>query len=397
MKATTIDTCGSVLARVLQFLLIAGLLVSCDFGPRLTSTLRAIWQTSVLPEPSGLPVVVGSRVLAAFSDGHVRAFDLASGTLLWESEEVASWMPSRRLYVSSDSIVIVQNGYGVIGLDVRTGRVQWHRTLRMDSTRGNIGDVGGGTLALVAGGRRIAVPLRSGSVVVLRTADGERLWQWSTTLGSLNGGAHSVRECDGRVLVAMHYGATRVASDSTAQLVASLDAVTGAESWRRALVYPQRGIFPELTGLECAGGRLYMNAEHGFLWSLRLSDGVPVWTQPDTLRRFGQPDAVLTPRLLIVDNGHPSTIGAYTRETGALAWRHSLTRQVVGPLQYDGRRAWYTDGSEVGYLQPENGALARVAWEPSLFQRAFPNPPVPVGDDDIILTQERRLKRMRVW
>jgi hypothetical protein len=68
------------------------------------------------PTRRSTPVVAGDHVVVATADGHVAAFELDGGDLVWEAQEGAG--PLRSIAVDRDMLVLVRGGVsaGALGL-----------------------------------------------------------------------------------------------------------------------------------------------------------------------------------------------------------------------------------------------------------------------------------------
>ncbi len=236
------------------------------------------------PVVSPKSIVVGTDTV---SDGHLYAFDPATGELRWQRATPGGF-PSDLASVGSQAMAVTMSGE-VWSVDLETGRSVW-----------SIEDVEGDRLlrsSLIVVGERVVVSLPSGEVFAAAAESGERVWRTSfderlnTSLvaigdsvyvGDLSGMIHrlsltsgekvGVFEGEGMVYGSLiHAGGCLLAlwaEDTLACVDPSLDTVR----WRQMVDTTWSSYRPLVRNDIVIAG-----TESGEVAAFKLSDGSPVW------------------------------------------------------------------------------------------------------------------------
>ncbi len=205
-------------------------------------TGRAAWERPAAYGCDAAPAVSGGRVFAAFRNEGVRAFDLDTGEVVFES----AFAPSGALLVDGDLIVVGTEDGRVMRLDPETGKRRWSVEI---GTAPNMGPT------LVAPGM-IAVLARSRYLRVLGTERGSLLWERRLRAAS---SSESLAASAGRMFL----------TDDTGSLRA-YDVGTGHPIWQRS-----EGMLE--TGGPCATSESVLWAARGRLTCRNADDGRLRW------------------------------------------------------------------------------------------------------------------------
>ena len=197
---------------------------------------------------------------------------------------------------------------------------------------------------------------------------------WSRALGE----GHSSIAADGGRLYTMYrpLGMLAVVRRSQEEVVAALDAATGATIWEHR--YPSstsgidfsEGAGPHATPLITADG-VFAAGSRKELFALDRANGQMVWSH-DLIKEFGAPgpnrgyscSPLLYNGTIIVSVGGPGqTLAAFNEKTGALVWKAgdfktSPSSPIV--IDLDGQKQLlYFGGDEIVGVDPSNG---RTLW-----------------------------------
>jgi outer membrane protein assembly factor BamB len=268
----------------------------------------AVWSVPVPAGISGQPVTYGTSVIAAMSDGYVRAYDAATGSLSWSVAFMAV-APGTRIPVNgtalSGSLLLLCTDAGVACVDVSLRTLRWRTLsgLRFPYP----GEAGGG---------QFYCGCTDGSLYALDLQTGTLAWIYKT----------------GDVVYSQpqYVGGTVMFGSDDGNLY-GLDAVTGRSRW--SLSFPGQAVRSFLFD----AAHLYVagNAVAGTLYAykLQVADGqwrwMPSWTFP--LPNGAQADPAVRGDLLYV-TGSDSNVHALTRSDGSSAWTYRPTRVAfAGP------------------------------------------------------------------
>ena len=197
---------------------------------------------------------------------------------------------------------------------------------------------------------------------------------WSRALGE----GHSSIAADGGRLYTMYrpLGMLAVVRRSQEEVVAALDAATGATIWEHR--YPSstsgidfsQGAGPHATPLITAD-RVFAAGSRKELFALDRANGQMVWSH-DLIKEFGAPgpdrgyscSPLLYNGTIVVSVGGPGqTLAAFNEKTGALVWKAgdfktSPSSPIV--IDLDGQKQLlYFGGDEIVGVDPSNG---RTLW-----------------------------------
>jgi len=133
------------------------------------ATGALLWQNTAFSNesPTGTPAVAGGRVIVAA--GATSAFDEATGHVLWVSNATAIGEAYKPVVSVSSGRVFVATRGGIYAIDAATGATLWHFGTTL----------GVGSRAPAVRGTTIYAQLTSGTttrIVALRASDGSKIW-----------------------------------------------------------------------------------------------------------------------------------------------------------------------------------------------------------------------------
>lgn len=214
------------------------------------------------------PVIAGGRIFTMDVMAEVRAFDSASGKLLWRAELAPEDDDDGILgggLAASDGKIYVTTGFAqILALDAVTGKEVWRRRLSAPMRAG----------PTVADGRVFAVTVAN-ELYALEARDGRTIWSHTgitEIAGLLGGGAPAVA---GDIVVVPY---------SSGELVA-LRTQNGRVLWADSLT-PLRKTDPVSSIAHIRGrpvidrGRVFAVGHSGRTVAIDLSSGSRVWEQP---------------------------------------------------------------------------------------------------------------------
>jgi outer membrane protein assembly factor BamB len=270
------------------------------------ATGALLWEVSqpTGDTPDGIATLSGRVFLSTISDHTIRAYDGASGDLLWTHPTGGAALSPTVAY---GTVFLQTNFFELDALDPATGDPKW--------SVGYGGSGGGSSSPAVAGTRLFTADGDGNAVEAFRTTTGA--WLWTTPVDARDGGSPTA--ADGMVFVGT--------SGISAHSLYALDQRSGAVVWKVATA----------EGVEStpavANGTVYVGDDGGNLYAFRESDGTQLW-RAHTQYGFG----LSAP---IVANGvvYAVTLGAYAFDavTGKRLWRHA-TDDIVNfaPALVDG-------------------------------------------------------------
>lgn len=264
------------------------------------------------------PVIGGGRVYTIDAEAEVRAYDLASGDLVWARElpdpatdEDDGHLLGGGLAYGTDGRLYATTGFAkVIALEAASGREIWREDVgvpvraapTLNSGRVFVVTVDNQTIALAAqDGRKlwthtgspevasllgtpapavdqgtVIVAYSSGELFALRVETGAVLWQDSVTTVRRTDAAGNLRDIRARPVMA----GTRIYVVGHSGLTTAIDLATGERIWQA-----------ELSGVQqpwIAGRYLYVITAEADLAALSAADGRILWVTP--LQRWEDPD-----------------------------------------------------------------------------------------------------------
>jgi outer membrane protein assembly factor BamB len=310
---------------------------------RVSSGAR-IWQVDGLGSISASPTIDGGQVIVGSLNGHIYALDMNGGATLWDAMapgfRPAIW--SSPTVYGQLVIVGVGSQYGdkpledgaVVAFDLATGSLVWELCALLGTRAGCLpGDGIWSTPAIDAAGHGyIGVGNPDDGVLAFDVATGRRLWM--TSFHPDEG-----RDVDvGATPILLQIGGREVvAVGSNAGVFKVLDAATGSVVWSRDLVngsavhgllaspaydgtyfyVPSAGEPPGMFALDAAGAKTLWTNHAGLpIYSApALGNGVVVFGTGDV---FGDPNA--------------GGMVALSSRDGAVLWTHDLHSAVFsGP------------------------------------------------------------------
>lgn len=332
------------------------------------------------------PVASETAIFVVDADQTVRAFDLNSGSRLWQ-RELTSGNKRDKTGIGSglaytDGKLIVASGYGfVAALDATTGSEIWKRDMEAPMT---------GSPTIKDG--RAFVSSNNNEIFALDLDDGEVLWtdqaiaETARVLGSPSPAA--VEE----IVIAPY---------SSGEIIAYL-AANGRRLWSEALARPGR--FTPISSINdiasrpiIGGGLVFAANQSGVMAAIDGRTGNRVWVQP-----IGSTSAPTLVGEYIFISGTDARIAAISAGTGQVYWVKQLRRyenekknkdriSYAGPLVASGRVLVASSRGELIALSPQTGErVAALDLKDPVYLE-----PIAVGDKVFVLTDDARLIAIR--
>ena len=218
------------------------------------------------------PVAAGGRVFTVDTSLEVRAFDLASGRLVWKSApelvESVDRLSAGGLAIAGDRLFLTTTSGEVFGLAVADGSVLWHRPLLAPILAPPA--VFGGLVFIVTADNRL---------LAMNTTDGAPVWQHAGLFeqAGILGGAPVAT--DGRTVVVAY---------SSGEVFA-LRFRDGRAIWSDSVLRPRRtlglGAISDITGAPVIDGdRVYVVGNGGEMAAFALDRGSRFWDSDLTSR-----------------------------------------------------------------------------------------------------------------
>lgn len=361
------------------------------FNSNDSMSIRTIWSTVVSARSVGTPTLAGNRVIQAFDDRIVRAFNVSSGKLIWQTTPADQGIWPIRALVGPDSIVVVTAASAVFGFAVATGERRWQYVTSPDSTRGGEpGSVAFKTLAINASATIIAVPAWGSTVAAIRMSDGARLWHWAAIRDhNRPHGAQGAVWCGNTVFVSLWRYIDERGVPSEHSIVA-LDGTTGRELWTTVLPYSP--IIVSANGwMECDETRLWATTMSGPLWALTRSDGTVVLNQPRDRGYLNNSGPRRVGTRVFADAGLRQQVVSYAADNGAELWRSSMigspNYRMVGGTEF----LWLSNTSFLYIFRVSDGRLVVTQ---KLNDKGIAEAPLLLTERDAILPMENGIARV---
>jgi outer membrane protein assembly factor BamB len=293
------------------------------------------------------PVISGSTIYVAASDGSLEAFDKRSGKSLWDVE--LEFPLSGGVGVYADALFLGSSDGFVIKVDASSGEVLW-------STR--------------LSGEVMSVPQSNGAMVVVHSLDGklqgldfatgEVVWTYDSTVPALT------LRGSGSPLVS---GDTAYVGFANGRVLA-FDIATGSISWEARIAIPQgRSEIERVVDIDgtmaLEGEELFVASYQGRLAALNVSDGSKLW-QYDVSSFSGVSQGFNN--IYVADED--GTVYAYQRtgqgerwQQGALAYRGLSRPTPVGSYVAVGDKEGFVhfmsqvDGEFVGRVEADGDGV----------------------------------------
>jgi polyvinyl alcohol dehydrogenase (cytochrome) len=297
------------------------------------------WKHTGLGNISGSPVVAGGWLLAATLTGHMYAFDINDGRMLWDwtapGAQPAIWSSPIVIMVAAYVVLVgvgSQSGDNplepgrVVALDVGSGRTLWTFCVEANCAPG--GGVWSSVAVDGAGRGFVGTGNPDDGVIAFNAATGQRLW--ATSLYADQG-----RDLDvgATPIVLSLAGRERVAVGSNGGVFAELDASSGSVIWSKALVAGS-AVHGLIASPAYDGASLYvpsaspptgmfaLDPQTGAMrWQHRTS--LPVYSAPavgDGVVIFGTGD--------VFGDAHQGGLLALSTSDGALLWSYDAHSSV---------------------------------------------------------------------
>lgn len=300
-------------------------------GPGPSGDIANLWSISTSGPIKSSPAVVDDVVFIVAGDGHVKAFDVATGTERWTSAEAGyegnvaatstsilvggadgglaslaiaggtlSWHvpanagPNPSPLVTGELVIVTGNDKQVHAFDVATGMSRWTAPVGGDQPR-----------AAAAAGGLVFVASTDGFIYAFAEATGSLAWSHQTTsrgfaTPAVRGG--TLYSPGGR--------------DNSNGVLYALDAVSGAERWTFTA--------PNGLGLRSPSvddAAVYVGAVGGPLYALSINDGSVLWTFDETAATEGT-IAIVGDTLYLF--GDDERAHAIDRATGRERWQFDI-------------------------------------------------------------------------
>ncbi|MFT4794277.1 MAG: outer membrane protein assembly factor BamB [Paracoccaceae bacterium] len=277
----------------------------------------------------------GGALFATTGFGEVLALDPASGAIRWRARGDA---PYRSAPVATQGQVVAVSAInGVIGFDAADGTVAW----RSEGQSTRYGNLGRGSPAAAPGAALI--PFGSGELSVIRIPSGVRVW--SVNLGVSAGGEGLAAFSDltsGPVLA----GTIIVAGTASGQL-AGIDGRNGGQIWKRS--------FGSLSPVWVAGDSVYVVTTEPRLLRLDASTGRTMWARTlDGFEDMEDRDGQITWAGPVLAGGRAwitSSDGRLLAFDGVSGEPRDVLEMpggsVTGPIAYDGTIYVQTDDGQL--------------------------------------------------
>jgi len=259
------------------------------------------------------PVSDGARVYAASVDGHVKAFDAATGKVVWQ---IKTGLPLAAGPGYGDGVLALGSSDGdLLLLDAESGAEKWRDA------------VGSEVLAAPAIGSGIVV-LRSvdGRLRGFSVRDGSTVWTVEQDLPSLTLRGNTVPRLAGNVVVAGFNNGR----------VGAFEIANGDAAWEVAIANPSgRTELDRLvdvsTDIQVVATEAYVVGYHGRVVGIDISTGVVLWQQD--MSSFAGLSADFTTVYVTTDF---DSVIALDRRAGAQVWRQDglRLRAVTAPARF---------------------------------------------------------------
>jgi outer membrane protein assembly factor BamB len=284
--------------------------------PMFPLELRGVVSLNALP--SGSPVADGLRVYVPIRPDGLVAVGLATGEVAWRAEVSVSRGP-----VHAGGRLFVTTADTLESLDPATGTSTWRAPLPAAAVASPL-----------VSGNLVIVPLESGEVVALGSADGRVAWRLA--VGGRPGGP------------VLALGEAFLAALDDGKLV-SLTPSTGEKRW-------EQRVGGAITGLAGQGNLVYAGSLDNFFYCLDAETGRIRWRWRTGADVVGQ--ASLDEKrvyFVSLDN----VIRALDRTSGVQRWKRSLVaRPVVGPLRIGDLLLLSSQSAELRAVSVEDGEAA---------------------------------------
>jgi outer membrane protein assembly factor BamB len=326
----------------------AGVVVAASVGGvvaayRAGSGVR-IWQVDGLGAISGSPTIDGGRVIVGSLNGHIYALDLNGGGKLWDAmvpgQQPAIW--SSPTVYGQIVVVGVASQYSdkpleagaVVAFDLATGSMVWELCALVVARAGcEAGDGIWSTPAVDAAGRGyVGVGNPDDGVLAFDAATGRRLW-----MTSFHPDAGRDVDVGATPIVLQVGGREAVAVGSDAGVFKVLDAATGSVVWSRDIVNGS-AVHGLLASPGYDGTHFYVASagDPSGMFALSAADGRTLWTSPSGSPIYSAP-AVGNGVVVFGTGdvfGDPNTgrMEALSIRDGTVLWTHDLHSAVFsGP------------------------------------------------------------------
>ncbi|HEX9095951.1 MAG TPA: PQQ-binding-like beta-propeller repeat protein [Candidatus Dormibacteraeota bacterium] len=328
---------------------VAGGVVVAASGGGVVAAYRAssgarIWQVDGLGAISASPTIDGGRVIVGSLTGHIYALDLVGGARLWDA-----LAPGFRPAIWSSPTVYGQlvlagvgSQYGdnpleegvVVAFDLATGSMLWELCAGVAARAGCLaGDGIWSTPAIDAAGHGyVGLGNPDDGVLAFEVATGRRLW-----MTSFHPDAGRDVDVGATPIVLSAGGHEEIAVGSDAGVFKVLDAATGSVVWSRDLVSGS-AVHGLLASPAYDGTFLYIPSagEPSGMFALDSAGGKARWTNPTHLPIYSAP--AIGNGVLVFGTGDvfgdPNMGGltALSSRDGTVLWTHDLHSAVFsGP------------------------------------------------------------------
>jgi len=335
------------------------------------------------------PVIGAGRVYTMDADAEVRAYDMATGNLLWRRElpdstqdEDDGYLLGGGLAFGDDGRLYATTGFGkVIALDAGSGEQVWRE------------DVGVPVRAAptVNSGRVLVVTVDN-QTIALAAQNGQKLWT--------HAGAPEVASLLGSPAPAVDQGAVIVAYSSGELFALRLE--TGAVLWQDSVTTVRRtdaaGNLRDIRGRPVmSGNRVYVVGHSGVTTAIDLATGERIWQAE--LGGVNQPWVAGNYLFVVTEE---SDLVALSAENGSILWVTPMQRWEdpeykegpvtwSGPLLASDRLIVVSNTDEILAVSPYDGTVLGYVRAPSGVNVA----PVLARDTLVILTDDGDLVAYR--
>jgi outer membrane protein assembly factor BamB len=310
--------------------------------PSFWGPIYPVWHIALEGIPLGPPAFDTARAYIALRDGRLAAVSLATGGLLWSTNQAVSSPPA-----VIDGLVMAASGETLIGLDSATGKRRWQQPLGSTCV-----------LAPTVGATWIAVITSKPELLLIHPSDGRLL---------------SRQTLPAAVKVPPAGNADLVVVGLTNQQVMAVSTARGSVVWTRKI-----GGEPLVLTLD--RDRVFVGTGDAFLCALSAANGSQKWRW----RTGGDVGGAVFPTdkrvyFASLDN----SLVALSRSGGDLKWEYRLpSRPVGGPVLIGDTLLLATVASQVKTFAADRGTLletvalpGRPLHQPHMIPWTGPVPP----------------------
>jgi eukaryotic-like serine/threonine-protein kinase len=277
-----------------------------------------LWSYKVEGRPSGSPTVIDGVVYTSTAEGYVYALQASDGSLLWHYETGPFLFGSPTVV---NEVVYVSPAANrpskpsVYALRTRDGSLLW-RSQTLDST----------AFSLTVTDEVVYISAHNGWFA-LRISDGSAIW-WQEVRDQIHS---SPIILDGKVFISLSKLSEDSSSSGSKQtiqqkkaFICALQASDGSFLWQHQVGIDMDAGSP--TSLIVAHGVVYIGADNGHLYALRVNDGTPLWHYKTNGNLLSSPTMANGVVCVGANDGY---VYALQAENGSLIWQAFVSSSVT--------------------------------------------------------------------